>query len=57
MECVVESLWVQEEEDLVVAVEEVDRVGLVNFDPLACYQCGVHGHLDSDCPQTGAQSQ
>ena len=30
----------------------------VNFDPLACYRCGVRGHLARDCPQTGyAQSQ
>ena len=21
-----------------------------NFDPLACYQCGVRGHLAHDCP-------
>ena len=25
-----------------------------NFDPLACYQCGVGGHLARDYPQTGA---
>ena len=25
--------------------------GSVNFDPLACYRCGVHGHLARDCPQ------
>ena len=32
--------------------------GSVNFDPLACYRCGVHGHLARDCPQSGhAQSQ
>ena len=32
--------------------------GSVNFDPLACYRCGVRGHLARDCPQTGhAQSQ
>ena len=30
----------------------------VNYDPLACYRCGVRGHLARDCPQTGhAQSQ
>ena len=30
----------------------------VNFDPLACYRCGVRGHLARDCPQAGhAQSQ
>ena len=28
----------------------------VNFDPLACYHCGVHGHLARDCPQV-VQSQ
>ena len=28
----------------------------VNFDPLACYRCGVCGHLARDCPQA-AQSQ
>ena len=32
--------------------------GSVNFDPLACYQCGVRGHLAHDYPQSGnAQSQ
>ena len=25
--------------------------GSVNFDPLACYRCGVRGHLAHDCPQ------
>ena len=30
--------------------------GTVNFDPLACYRCGVHGHMARDCPQA-AQSQ
>ena len=30
--------------------------GSVNFDPLACYRCGVHGHLARDCPQP-TQSQ
>ena len=25
----------------------------MNFDPLACYRCGVRGHLARDCPQTG----
>ena len=24
----------------------------VNFDPLACYRCGMRGHLARDCPQT-----
>ena len=28
----------------------------VNYDPLACYRCGVRGHLARDCPQA-AQSQ
>ena len=27
----------------------------VSFDPLACYQCGVRGHLARDCPSTGIQ--
>ena len=26
-----------------------------NFDPLACYQCGVRGHLARDCPSTGTK--
>ena len=30
--------------------------GSVNFDPLACYRCGVHGHLARDCPQNRVQS-
>ena len=30
--------------------------GSVNFDPLACYRCGVRGHLARDCPQS-VQSQ
>ena len=30
--------------------------GSVNFDPLACYHCGVHGHVACDYPQA-AQSQ
>ena len=30
--------------------------GSVNFDPLACYRYGVHGHMARDCPQA-AQSQ
>ena len=30
----------------------------MNFDPLACYRWGVHGHLARDYPQSGnAQSQ
>ena len=33
------------------------RGGNANFDPLACYRCGVHGHLARDCPSTGNQSQ
>ena len=30
--------------------------GSVNFDPLPCYRCGMHGHVVYDCPQV-AQSQ
>ena len=26
--------------------------GSVNYDPLACYRCGVRGHLARDCPQS-----
>ena len=26
------------------------------FDPLACYRCGVRGHLAHDCPSTSSQS-
>ena len=29
----------------------------VNYDPLACFQCGVRGHLARDCPQRREQSQ
>ena len=30
----------------------------MNFDPLACYRCGVRGHLARDCPLTkGTTSQ
>ena len=29
----------------------------VNYDPLACFQCGVRGHLARDCPQRRGQSQ
>ena len=25
--------------------------GSVNYDPLACYRCGVRGHVARDCPQ------
>ena len=28
-----------------------------SFDPLACYRCGVRGHLARDCPQAGAAPQ
>ena len=30
--------------------------GLGGFDPLACYRCGVRGHLACDCPSTSTQS-
>ena len=44
---------------VVVDVEEGPTArGSVNFDPLACYRCGVRGHLARDCPLTkGATSQ
>ena len=29
--------------------------GSGGFDPLACYRCGVHGHLARDCPSTSSQ--
>ena len=29
----------------------------VNYDPLACYRCGVRGHLARDCPQKLVQAQ
>ena len=29
----------------------------VSFDPLACYRCGVRGHLAHDCPSTSTQLQ
>ena len=28
-----------------------------SFDPLACYRCGVRGHLGRDCPQVGVAPQ
>ena len=28
----------------------------MNYDPLACYRCGVRGHIARDCPQA-AQSR
>ena len=31
--------------------------GYAQCDPLACYRCGVRGHLARDCPQAGATSQ
>ena len=33
------------------------RGGSSSFDPLACYRCGVHGHLAHDCPSSGTQWQ
>ena len=30
--------------------------GSTRFDPLACYRCGVRGHLARDCPQSRSQS-
>ena len=32
------------------------RGASISFDPLACYRCGVRGHLARDYPQTGSQS-
>ena len=29
---------------------------MTSFDPLACYWCGVHGHLARDYPSSGTQS-
>ena len=43
------------DEDLVE--EEEEEVEMSSFDPLACYRCGVRGHLARDCPSTGTQSQ
>ena len=31
--------------------------GSGGFDPLACYRCGVHGHLARDCPSTSSHSR
>ena len=33
------------------------RSNSVNYDPLACFRCGVRGHLARDCPQNFVQSQ
>ena len=33
------------------------RLGSSSFDPLACFRCGVCGHLARDCPQSGGQSK
>ena len=30
------------------------RSSASGFDPLACYRCGVHGHLARDCPSTSS---
>ena len=32
------------------------RSGSRGFDPLACYRCGLRGHLARDCPSTLTQS-
>ena len=33
------------------------RSSSASFDPLACYQCGMRGHLARDCPLAGATPQ
>ena len=32
------------------------RGGNFGYDPLACYRCGVRGHLARDCPSSGGSS-
>ena len=32
------------------------RTGAGSYDPLACYRCGVRGHLARDCPQKAQSS-
>ena len=38
-------------------MDEVVAGDSAQFDPLACYRCGVHGHLARDCPSSSTQSQ